>query len=423
MSKLGDRAWHSMPTSLDARNEARHRWYWVKEGFSPLLVQSAMEAEHCCPTDLVVDPFCGSGTVPLEALRRQMSTAGAEVNPFLAFAANAKTLSPPKTLVATWHDRARQAIFKGTYSPLVGFSTFGKTRQKRGLFNQSVLKGFHSAWRLLDGAPDATRDVLRLCLIRSAVDCANFSRDGKALRYRESLVERRFGRNEFATAFSSRVVDVIEDVEADLNPPTSPHIELTDSRQGLSERFQAFKLCVTSPPYLNSFDYTDVYRPELFLGGFVKCAEELRNLRHRTVRSHVQASWELPVESDFGPLFLECHDAIRAERANLWDKRIPEMVQAYFQDLRAVLRALRAVARPDAAVWLVVSTSAYAGIEVPVDLILAHVGTQVGWNLRDVHVLRHLRSSGQHQRGLSSVDRQSSTPLRESLVILDASRR
>ena len=82
MSKLRDRAWHSMPTSLDARNEARHRWYWVKEGFSPLLVQSAIEAELCCPTDLVVDPFCGSGTVPLEALRRQMSTAGAEVNPF-----------------------------------------------------------------------------------------------------------------------------------------------------------------------------------------------------------------------------------------------------------------------------------------------------------------------------------------------------
>ena len=412
-----------MPTSLDARNEPRHRWYWVKEGFSPFLVQTAMETEKCCPTDLVVDPFCGSGTVALEALRRQMSTAGAEVNPFLAFAANAKTLTPPKTSVSTWHDRARQAIFRGNYSPLIGFSTFAKTRRKRGLFNQSVLKGFQSAWRSLVGAPDETRDLLRLCLLRSALDCANFSRDGKALRYRAALMERRFGRNEFAAAFSSRVADVIEDIDAELNPPTSPHIELTDSRHGLSKSFQGFKLCVTSPPYLNSFDYTDVYRPEMFLGGFVRCAGELRELRHRTVRSHVQASWELPVESDFGPLFLECHEAIKAERANLWDKRIPEMVQAYFEDLRAVLRTLRARARPDAAVWLVVSTSAYAGVEIPVDLILAHLGTQVGWNLRDVHVLRHLRSSGQHQRGLSSLGGQSGTPLRESLVILDASPR
>ena len=153
---------------------------------------------------------------------------------------------------------------------------------------------------------------------------------------------------------------------------------------------------------------------------FVRSARELRELRHRTVRSHVQASWDLPVESDFGPLFRECHEAISAVRAGLWDKRIPEMIQAYFEDLRGALRALRALARPDAALWLVVSTSAYGGVEVPVDLIIAHMGTQVGWVLRDVHVLRHLRSSVQHQKMLSSTGNESVSPLRESLIILDA---
>ena len=397
MNTLSDLATGSLSTSLDARNEARHRWFWVKEGFSPLLVRTAIETEHCRPKDLVVDPFCGGGTVPLEALRRQMASAGAEVNPFLAFAANAKVRTPEKPAVGIWRDRARQAIFVGTYSPLIGFSTFAKTKHKRGLFNQSVLKGFRSAWQSLEAAPCTTRDVLRLCLLRSILDCANFSRDGKALRYRSALIGRQFGRKELDAAFSSRVIDVIDDIDTSEIPPTSPFIELADSRHRLSERFRGFKLCITSPPYLNSFDYTDVYRPELFLGGFVRSAKELRELRHRTVRSHVQASWELPVESDFGPLFRECHKAISAERAGLWDKRIPEMIQAYFEDLRAALRALRTHARPDAAVWLVVSTSVYAGVEVPVDLIIAHIGTQVGWVLRDVHVLRHLRSSVQHQ--------------------------
>ena len=62
----------------------RHRWYWVKEGFSPFLVQTAIKSERCVPTDLVVDPFCGSGTVPLESARCQMPSAATEVNPFLA---------------------------------------------------------------------------------------------------------------------------------------------------------------------------------------------------------------------------------------------------------------------------------------------------------------------------------------------------
>ena len=96
------------------------------------------------------------------------------------------------------------------------------------------------------------------------------------------------------------------------------------------------------------------------------------------------------------------------------------MIQAYFEDLRTVLRRLRLLARPDAVVWLVASTSAYAGVQVPVDLIIAHIGGQVGWNLREVRVLRHLRSSGQHQKGLASTGDVSASPLRESLVILDA---
>ena len=420
MTSLDSQTWASITTSLDARNQARHRWYWVKEGFSPLLVQAAVKAEGCSGKDLVVDPFCGSGTVPVEAARCQMPSAGAEVNPFLAFVANAKILSPPIHLMTAWCERARKYIYKGTYSPLMDFSTFANSREKRGLFNSEVLVGFQSAWQSLALAPNATRTLLRLCLLRATLDCANFTRDGKALRYRESLMKQVFNRNDLETAFSLRVEEATEDIEADNMALTMPHIEVTDSRTSLSRHFRGFKLCVTSPPYLNSFDYTDIYRPELFLGGFIRSASALRQLRHHTVRSHVQASWQLPVESDFGPLFEECYEAIKAKRDELWDKRIPEMVQAYFEDLRAVLRTLRSLARPDAAVWLVVSTSVYAGVSVPVDLIASHIGTQVGWSIRDVHVLRHLRSSGQHLQRLSSMGNKSMAPLRESLVIFDA---
>ena len=52
---------------------------------------------------------------------------------------------------------------------------------------------------------------------------------------------------------------------------------------------------------------------------------------------------------------------------------------------------------PDASVWLVVSTSAYASVEVPVDLILAELSQKCGWFLREVGVLRYLRSSSQHE--------------------------
>ena len=175
-----NRAWHLLATAAQTRNEPRHRWYWVKEGFSPLLVRTAVGIEECAPTDLVVDPFCGSGTTPLEAARQQLPSAGAEINPFLAFAANAKTLTPTESSLSVWSNRVRQAIHGSTYSPLIGVSTFAKTRRKRGLFNQEVLKGFRGAWRLLEAAPDVTRSLSeKQCSKRytSLVECkdANYS--------------------------------------------------------------------------------------------------------------------------------------------------------------------------------------------------------------------------------------------------------
>lgn len=146
------------------------------------------------------------------------------------------------------------------------------------------------------------------------------------------------------------------------------------------------------------------------------------DIRLKTVRSHVQASWDRPVKSDFGALYKACHEEIRERAAALWDSRIPMMIQAYFEDMETILRGLRLRAQDNASVWLVVSTSAYGGVEVPVDLILAQIGIRLGWSLREVGVLRNLRSSSQHVKNVEKAESKS-IPLRESVVIFDANSR
>jgi DNA modification methylase len=199
----------------------------------------------------------------------------------------------------------------------------------------------------------------------------------------------------------------------------SASIQLGDSR-GIMPN-ENFDLCVTSPPYLNSFDYTDVYRPELFLSGFVKTMEELTTLRTMTLRSHVQTKWSSPLASDFGQHYDETMSRLDAERDHLWNRRIPEMVQAYFEDMSSVFLNLRSKAKQSASVWLVVSTSAYGGVEIPVDLILADIAGRNGWFLREVTVLRYLRRvSGQQWHKLNNASDGEGPYLRESLIILDA---
>jgi len=90
------------------------------------------------------------------------------------------------------------------------------------------------------------------------------------------------------------------------------------------------------------------------------------------------------------------------------------MIQAYFDDLATILGGVKIRMRKGGQIWLVVSTSAYAGVHIPVDLIIAELGHELGLRLKGVHCLRYLRTSSQQYTQLQT----NKAPLRESLIIL-----
>jgi len=145
--------------------------------------------------------------------------------------------------------------------------------------------------------------------------------------------------------------------------------------------------------------------------GLVKNNEELRKLRLNTMRSHVQVKWDEPSFMS-SPLIPPLLDQLQVNK--LWNYRLPMMIQAYFCDMTEVLNNCARLMKKGGSAWIVVSTSAYGGVEIPVDLILADVATRNGWTLTGVYVLRQLRSAGQHWAQTNSTKK----PLRESLIIV-----
>ena len=412
--------------ALGAASLPRHRWYFIKEAFSPDVVARAIEDSGVGPGDIVLDPFAGSGTVPLCCSTDRLQAVGVEVNPFLAAVARAKLRrTRPQTLLRHAPTIYR-GVAKGSASALESFSTFSDGGgAPKWLFNRKVLRAFEGGWRATAGVYRPARDLLRLALIGAAMDVCNASKDGKCLRYRRGWEELAFDDIAFEQALEARVTDIVEDLKAVPLKRTDTTIVTADARSGLAERLGArrFKLCVTSPPYLNSFDYTDVYRPELFLGRFVTNMTDLRHLRLKTVRSHTQVKWEdpqAPGEEEFGPHFGPVLKEIKDQKESLWNSRIPKMIRAYFEDMRIVLRQLRQLAEEEASIWIVVSTSAYAGVEIPVDLIVADIACREGWYLREISVMRYLRRVPVQQwKRLEERSPRRSPHLRESIVILD----
>lgn len=403
---------------VDTTVLARHRWYYYKEGFSPNLVEKAIEQVGVIKDDLIIDPFNGSGTTTLTASLLGHTSIGIEVNPFTSFLSEAKVKNAKISEFDKIHSRLMKSIEKGLSSPLLGFSTFSETdKLGKWLFNDTVLNSFEGGWQFTKSIPSYNvRKLIRLALISTAMQNCNATKDGKCLRYRNGWEMNGYDKDSFAESLSQNVQKIKTDIQ---EKPIDAQTQIIkgDCRTILQESndIKNFKLCVTSPPYLNTFDYTDIYRPELFLGKFIQGSQKLYDLRLETVRSHVQAKWNEPILNDFGLLYGQTMKHINENKASLMHRNIPMMIQAYFEDMHNILKLLKEKASKDAQVWFVVSNSAYAGLEIPVDLIIGEIASKAGWYLKEIGVLRYVKK----RKTKYSPD---ITELRESVIILSKSK-
>lgn len=394
----------------------RHRWYEFKEGFSSTLVERAIRETkkiNRSTSFTVLDPFSGSGTSPLTALQSQCNAIGYEVNPFMRFVGKTKCQRRGKE-TGLYMQELSHILGSRPFrvrSPLEGTSTFtGSGKSGKWLFNLDVLRAYEALYQHISLSED--KDFFLLALITSAMQCCNAKKDGKCLRYIKNWENINYTGANLRDFFKKNALRMIDDLER------SPLLEGTrdilqgDARKLLqsSER-DAVDLIIFSPPYLNSFDYSDIYRPELFLGKFVKDNEELMKIRKQTLRSHVQCSWDKK-DNSTSPWVTGIVQKLTDKQNDLWNTNIPQMVSSYFYDMEEVLRQSYRVAKHHSQLWFVVSTSAYSGIEIPVDLILADIATTHGWKLDSVNALRSLRTSSQ------CVDEnKEKVRLRESLII------
>ena len=396
--------------AIDFHSLPRFRWYGYKEGFSRKLVEEAISSVGLESDDFILDPFNGSGTVTLTASINNIKSIGVEVNPFVAFMAETKLENCSPYQLSICMERILTSASKGVRSPLTGFSTFTKkSDSSKWLFNNSVIDSFEGGWRSSLSLPNSERKIVQLSLIGAAMDNCNATKDGKCLKYRTSWKDRNFNDKTFINSLEERFKNCLDDLKTE-PIQNNAYIINSDSRYAIKDIPIRYKLCITSPPYLNSFDYTDIYRPELFLGRFVRSNDELKGLRYKTIRSHVEIVLPLPVKNSFGDVFLSVFKKI-LDSKEIWSKQIPIMIQCYFEDMEKVLIDLYAKAKTDGELWLVVANSVYAGVEIPVDLILAEIGTKNKWKLKRIEVLRYInRRKTKYNGGIEKV--------RESLIVL-----
>jgi hypothetical protein len=374
-------------------------WHHFKEAFAPELIAKAARGSK---RKLVrcADPFGGSGTTALACQFLGIEPVTIEVNPYLADLIQAKLHSYDSDALVRSFGRvirsvhgARPSMKRFAGLPATFIEDDGKSRW---VFHRSVARRVAAYLDAIEALRDPHhRRFFRVQLGGMLVSISNVTVNGKGRRYRSDWESKVVSSQEFDSVFTERTQRAIVELHAHrLRKVRTYSVIRGDGRQAVAD-IGKIDGAIFSPPYPNSFDYTDVYNIELWMLGYLADNSDNRTLRDSTLCSHVQIKRDYPREPSGSKHLSKALRRLHNVRDDLWNAWIPEMVGGYFHDMKMVLEGLHAQLKSEGETWAVVGDSQYAGIHIPTAKILADLAPYMGYKVVDLESFRSMRASPQ----------------------------
>lgn len=406
----GDRSIPTIGTDTDSPPLPFQRWRRFKEAFAPEIVERAL-TETPGAVRHIADPCGGSGTTALASQFLGIKPTTIEVNPYLADLIEAKIARIDFDAATAAFGQVVERVARG-YAPCrPQFSGAPSTFVEPGLdgryiFSRAVARRILAYRNAIERIPDETcKRLFRVVLASTAIPASNVVVSGKGRRYRQSWRERQSKPGDVDDLFRTGVLEALHDLRRYASRRCLDYTLLRGDARTLSADIGPHDLAVFSPPYPNSFDYTDVYNVELWSMGYLRNSDANTRLRHKTLRSHVQIYRDFDSRELGSPTLTTTIDALQQVRSRLWNRHIPEMIGAYSADLAVILEHLRRGLRSRGRAYIVVGDSRYAGVDVPVATILSEITLRLRYRLVALEPFRSMRSSpqqgGRHELGES----------------------
>jgi hypothetical protein len=390
----------AVSSNVEAQELPFQRWYRFKEAFSPRFVSTAIASLPRRP-NVCVDPFGGSGTTSLTCQFLGVKPVTMEVNPFLADLIEAKLQRYDLTQLMRDYGALQAEIrtFRGSTSHLLNGApdTFVEPGlDGRWIFDKGVARRFLVHREAISRLPNEVhRRLFRILLGSIAVPLSNVVISGKGRRYRGNWSDRPTSSVQVDTLFRKVAEQAIQDIASYGRRAEQNYVLLRgDSRQLVGTAPEA-EFSLFSPPYPNSFDYTDIYNVELWLLGYLTSTAENRSLRESTLRSHVQIKRSYEGEIPPSPTLKKTAKALERHTGELWNSDIPSMVRAYFSDMAKIIQGLSQTMAPQADIMMVIGDSRYAGVRVDVATICAEIAPAFGFTMKSAKPIRAMRASAQ----------------------------
>lgn len=387
------------------------RWCRYKEGYSLDLVGQLIKKYNKNDNGIILDPFLGSGSTIIAANIAGLDGCGFEVNPFSYHLSECKTrhyttedIDTLKECSITILENAKDSSISYTMPSL---SIAGKVFDKAV---EGYYMRIYECIRTLD-VPEHIRSFLCLGWISKIESFSNYRKAGNGLKmkkYKNPLpvtIDRV--HDELLELYTDMIADISE-----YTPYNNAHvINDTCLKMGEYLKDESVSGIIFSPPYANCFDYTEIYKLELWFGRYVNDYEDLKKLRKQSLRSHLNGNLKTPVLKT-SPYLDTLLEELRTKE--LWDRRIVNMLQLYFSDMFSVLESCHKVLERDGFCSIIIGNSSYSNVVIPTDLLFAEYAERLGFEVDEIIVDRYIITSAQQYESTKEYKNY----LRESIVCL-----
>ena len=401
------------------------RWFPYREGYSTKLVNAFIKELKISGN--VFDPFSGSGTTLLAARTNNLNSFGIDVNPISVLVAKAENEKYNNDDVDNLKTEIEilNALSRSEESFSTSFELAGK------IFNTEILQTLLQLKSHIKNINNQKiQNLFFVAWLSIIEEVSNIKKEGNGIKYKnrkrttngyinidkDSWEKQTFPDDKFKFV-KTKLRLRLENILADIKSYYGDCEKKPKVFQGSCLEFDKFfsdeiKFTFYSPPYCNCFDYFEIHKVDLWLSDFVKDKEEFRSLRNTGFRSNTNSLNHKTII--YKNQYLESLISL-FDREKLWNSKIPSVVRGYFDDTHALLNKLHKQTTKGGYVGIVVGNSAYSGVIIPSDVLIADIARVIGFTVKNIFVTRHLTTSSQQKQELEVLKKY----LRESIVLLE----
>lgn len=388
-----------------------HDWYRFVLSYPPHLVRDYIKHFKLDKNDLILDPFCGTGTTLVEAKLHGIPSIGIEANPFAFFASTVKTdwtvdVNELKNCAAQIREKAllmlKETGVSDSPSPtnlsVSNLMTLNSEKNKIILKDSISAVPLHKVLILFNCIKEYINEKSYQYLLIAL---------GNAIVYEISNL--KFGPEVGVGKIKSDVYVIrtwynqVIKIAIDLEPLNGKRNTFSQVIKGDSRNIASvlngkkISAVITSPPYPNEKDYTRTTRLESVLLDFINSDKELKSLKKTLVRSNTRGVYKEDTDDQFVQNISEIQriaKEIEERRIELgktsgFEKLYHKVTKLYFGGMAKHLEELKTVLKPGANLAYVVGDQAsYLRVMIRTGQLLGEIAESIGYELVEIAQFR-----------------------------------